>query len=477
MLSEIAVAVLIPGWQARQRHRWLAIALFCAGVLVPLAIAVYAIASGRNWVALTLDSGYLAWTMFGGMLALLARLVSVAEVWHVNRPDRSWNPGDGWAVVLVIAVCAPMLIGVVQVGRARASIAPAFAGQPDEPLFDASATTTSSVATSTTTSTTEPVAGTSTSIPTASTTTIGPTTTTTTVPPKPERPQSGVDPALVADVTNVLLLGGDAGPGRGGLRTDTMMLFSLHRPSGRASLVSIPRDLDGLLFPPGTALEERYPYGFTEIANAVYPIVSSRPELRDAYEVEGVQPGVVATAQAIGYSLDVTIHDYVLIDMQGFLELIDALGGVTVYVPKVLPMPGNVPGARSEYPDTIGPGLIHMDGTTALGYVRSRKADSDYQRTARQRHLLEALATQISFNDVALRFSRVASAIGGTLRTSLSPDELADMLNVIGGQTAIVESVGLVPPLVDVDHPDFGEMARIVGAVRVALVTGQPSGY
>ena len=297
------------------------------------------------------------------------------------------------------------------------------------------------------------------------------------MPPKPERPRSGVDPAVVADVTNVLLLGGDAGPGRSGLRTDTMMLFSLHRPSGRAALISVPRDLHRLLFPPGSALEQRYPYGFTEIANAVYPIVSSRSDLRAAYEVDRVRPGVVAVAHAIGYSLDVTIHDYVLIDMQGFLELIDALGGVTVDVPKRVPMPGNVPGAPTQYPDTIGPGVIEMDGTTALGYVRSRKADTDYQRTARQRDLLEALATQISFDDVALSFGSVANAIGGTLRTSLSPDELADTLAVIGGETAIVESVGLVPPLVDVTRPDYGEMARIVGAVRVALATGQPSGY
>jgi LCP family protein required for cell wall assembly len=209
----------------------------------------------------------------------------------------------------------------------------------------------------------------------------------------------------------------------------------------------------------------------------VYPIVSSRSDLRAAYAVDGVRPGVVAIAHGVGYSLDVTIHDYVLIDMQGFLELIDALGGVEVDVPKEVPMPGNVPGAPTQYPDTIGPGVIAMDGTTALGYVRSRKADTDFQRTARQRQLLEALASQISFDDVALSFGSVSAAIGGTLRTSLSPDELAETLAVIGGKTAIVESVGLVPPLVSVSRPDYSELARIVGAVGVALATGEPSGY
>jgi LCP family protein required for cell wall assembly len=297
------------------------------------------------------------------------------------------------------------------------------------------------------------------------------------VPPKPARPLSGVDPAVVADVRTILLLGGDAGPGRSGLRTDTMMLFSIHRPSGRAALISIPRDLRRMLFPPGSVLEQRYPYGWDDLANAIYPIVSADRSLRGAYEVGEVRPGVVALAHAVGYSFDVAIDDYVLVDMQGFLELIDAIGGVTVNVTKQLPMPGNVPGAATQYPDTVGPGVVHMDGTTALGYVRSRKADSDYQRTRRQRDLLAALATQLDLTEGVTSFPRIADALGGTLRTSLTPDELADTLEVIGGETAIVESVGLVPPLVNVDRPDYQRLAEIVGAVRVALATGVPSGY
>lgn len=475
MLTQIALAVLIPGWNTRRRIPQLALALFVAGVVLPLGVAAWAVLSGRQWIALTLDAGFLAWVIVVGVIALVARLVAAAEVWLGARADRSPEHRDRWAIGLVVLLCAPLMVGVVQVGQARAAIMPAFEGQSDQPLFDNSAATPSpTVPTSGPTSTTQaPPDPDAPGVPT-----VGPaSTTTTTLPPKPERPRSGVAPGLVGDVTNILLLGGDAGPGRSGLRTDSMMLFSLHRASGRASLISIPRDLAHLLFPPGSALEARYPYGFTEIANAVYPIVSSQPDLREAYEREGVRAGVVAIAQALGYSLDVTIDDYVLIDMQGFLELIDALGGVTVNVPKAVPMPGNVPGAPTQYPDTIGPGLIEMDGTTALGYVRSRKADSDYQRTRRQRQLLEALATQISFNDVIRSFGGVAAAIGGTLRTSLSPDELADTLAVIGGSTAIVESVGLVPPLVDMSNPDYGELARIVGAVRVAIATGTDSGY
>src|SRR5690606_22405770 len=102
---------------------------------------------------------------------------------------------------------------------------------------------------------------------------------------------------------------------------------------------------------PGTALADRYPTGFADLANAIYPVVQSRAELRTAYAgVPGVDPGVVALAEGLGCSLDVTIDDYVLIDMRGFVELVDALGGVIVNVPRAVPMPGNIPGGSTDYP-------------------------------------------------------------------------------------------------------------------------------
>lgn len=484
-LIDVVLAVLVPGWVAFRRRRasdvvfglLSGVVLFALGVVAPLGLVAVAVGGGRTWVALTVDDTFLLWTAVVLMGALLARLLAVLEVWWHWR-GAAIRRRDRWAIPVAIAVCVPLGLGAGQVLDARGDLRPVFTGSGGGPLFDPDDTAT--------------VAPSSTS---ADATTLPPTTlfasepdgpapdpdrvvsTTSTIPPKPARPVSGVDPTLVADVRTILLLGGDAGPGRGGLRTDTMMLFSIHPPSGRASLVSIPRDLRRMLFPPGSVLEQRYPYGWDDLANAIYPIVSANGSLRAAYEVGDVRPGVVALAHAIGYSFDVTIDDYVLVDMQGFLELIDAIGGVTVNVTKQLPMPGNVPGATTQYPDTIGPGVVHMDGSTALGYVRSRKADSDYQRTRRQRDLLAALATQLDLTQVITSFPQVAEAVGGTLRTSLTPDELADTLAVIGGDTAIVESVGLVPPLVNVNRPDYQQMAEIVGAVRVALATGMPSGY
>lgn len=480
MHKEIVATVVAPGWAARRRRRPIAVAMLTAGLLAPLLVVISTLSSGRSWVALTLDQGFLGLVVVVGVVAIVARVVALVEVWMAAGRRVRLDRVEAATVVVATIALAAATVGVVEVGRARAAIAPTFAGSPDGPLYDTDRPDVVAVPTGSTTTLPTPP-------PTVARPELEPrggvgetivvTTTTSTLPPKPARPDSGVSAADLADVTTVLLLGGDAGPGRGGLRTDSMMLFSLHRPSGRAALISIPRNLERLLFPPGSALEASYPYGFTDIANAVYPIVSARESLREAYTVGDIRPGVVGIAQGIGYSLDVTIDDYVLVDMQGFLDLIDAVGGVTLTLNSAIPMPGNVPGAPTQYPDTIGPGVIRMDGSTALGYARSRKGDSDYHRARRQRDLLAALASQVSVRDVALSFGSVASAIGGTLRTSLTPDELTETLNVIGGETAIVESVGLVPPLVDVRRPDYDAMAKMVGAVQLALVTGSRSGY
>ena len=280
------------------------------------------------------------------------------------------------------------------------------------------------------------------------------------------------DVASSDEYQNVLLLGGDEGPGRWALRTDTMILVSIHKLSGRVAMISIPRNLGRLKFPDGSAMADEFPKGFNDLANAIYPYVYSHPDIAAQYLRGSLAPEAVALATAISYSMDVTIHDYVLVNMRGFIEIIDALGGVTVTLDKKIPMPGNVPGAKSMYPPLIGPGEVEMDGTMALGYVRSRAADSDYSRMGRQRRLLETLASQTSGSDVLLKFPALADAMKDNIRTSLTPSEFAFLADRLRSGASIQESVGLTPPLVQPGRPDYEGIKNLIDALQEAIKTG-----
>ena len=139
--------------------------------------------------------------------------------------------------------------------------------------------------------------------------------------------------------------------------------------------------------------------------------------------------------------------------MQGFLEIIDALGGVTVNVPKAVPTPGNPPGARHPVPDVIPAGSQFMDGTTALVVRAQPQADTDYRRADRQRAVLAALARQVSLSEALAGYSTVTSVLGDRLRTSLTTDEFTNLLGAarrrdgdrrVGGSRAAARESG--PP-------------------------------
>jgi LCP family protein required for cell wall assembly len=436
--SEMYWAVVAPGATMLRRMWPLGVVLLGLGIGAPLALVAWIVVRRDDLVDLALDDRFLRAIAVTFALALFARLVAVIELTIVRWRDRNVGLAAFIAYVTVALLALPVGWSVVRAEQAREVVNDVFAGGDDAPPLY--------------------------------------------VPPDDTvAEEAAADPAVddpaPSGTTNILLLGGDAGVGRWGLRTDTMILVSADRASGRTSLVSIPRNLARLRFPPGSPLDERFPDGFDSIANAVYPYVSTKPDLQEQYAQDGLQPEAVAVAGAIGYSLGVRVDDYVLVNMQGFLELIDAVGGVTVDLERAVLLPPNLPGAKHDIPTSVGPGPVQMDGTLALAYARTRYADSDYGRMGRQRQLLAALGTQVSMADAIGGFSNVASALSDAVRTSLSPDEFSDLLDVLGDTASITESVGLVPPLVVPGRPDYDAIREIVDDVQEAIATGVPSAY
>jgi polyisoprenyl-teichoic acid--peptidoglycan teichoic acid transferase len=419
---QMATSIILPGLPTIRRVPLLGVLLFTIGVALPIVLAAWVFARRDDIVSLALEPRFLTAVTVVGCAIVLTRLLAVAEVAHAFRRTSGIAGRTVVATLVVLAMAVPVLLLSLRANQARTMVASVF-GEGGPALY---------------------------------------------VPQ-----QQAVDPEAV---TNILLLGGDAGPGRWGLRTDTMILVSINDATGRTALVSIPRNLTGLQFPPGSPLAAEYPNGFDDLANAVFPHVSTSPELTEYYVQSGRQPEAVALSEAIGYSLDVGIDDYALVNMQGFTEIIDAVGGVTLDLSDSVPLPPSLPGEH-ELPSSVGPGRVDMDGATAIAYARSRSADSDYERMERQRQLLAALGSQVSASEAVSGFGSVTGALEDSMRTSLSAGEFASLLDRLGDNAAIGESVGLVPPLIEPGNPDYAQIRTIIDAVERFVVTGESSGY
>lgn len=267
----------------------------------------------------------------------------------------------------------------------------------------------------------------------------------------------GDNPAQIAGSTfdgqgrvNVLLLGGDAGPGRYSLRTDTMVVVSIDPDSGDAAMISVPRNLPTLPFPPDTPMGQAFPYGFTDIANAVYPYVDARREMGGGADDAAAQVLKQAMAELMG----IPIQYYVLVDMAGFVHVVDAIGGIDIYVGKAVPSPGNPGDALHPVPAMIDIGQQHMDGTLALAYSRSRQADSDFGRMARQRCVLGAIAAAATPATLALGLPDLLTAFGNSVHTDIPRDKLGAFAKLIdrfdgAGGMAAVRTLHLAPPTID----------------------------
>lgn len=278
---------------------------------------------------------------------------------------------------------------------------------------------------------------------------------------------------------NILLLGGDAGPDRLGLRPDSISVVSIEASTGAATILGIPRNMQLVPFSPDSPLWGPYPNGYDCgeecLISYLYPYAMENPGLYPDAAAIGSNPGIEAMRDAAEGVLGIQIQYSVLIDMQGFAELIDALGGIDIEVAERLPYGSNTfdDGSPADPIGYIEPGLQHMDGQTALWYARSRYGSNDYERMARQRQVQEAIIAQFDPANVLLRFQGIAAAGSQVVSTDIPQTMLAYFVE-LGAKTKDlpVASVDFVPPLVDEEFPDF---ALIQATVDQALVLTTPS--
>lgn len=270
---------------------------------------------------------------------------------------------------------------------------------------------------------------------------------------------------------DVLLIGGDAGPDRWGLRTDTLILVSVDVATGRSALFGIPRNLVNVPLPAESAdaFECRC---FPRLLNALYMYAVGHPGSFPGGENRGFRAVAGAIEELTGVDLD----GVAIIDINGFVRLIDALGGLTITVPE--------PVFDARYPRPDGTGLVeisipaggqHMDGFTALAYARSRHQDSDYGRMARQQLVLLAVQRQLEPCAILADLPGVLDSVQGTVVTTFTPDDLPDLLRLAARVSAEhVERFAFTPPAYP-EHLGADDVARIRDVVGRVFERPEPA--
>lgn len=270
----------------------------------------------------------------------------------------------------------------------------------------------------------------------------------------------------------VLLIGGDAGPGRWGLRADSLNVVVFNPGTRDAAVIGIPRNLYGAPMP-GT-LARRFPSGFPDLINALH----TWGEGHAAAVIDALgptdTPGVTLTAAVISELTGIRLDGWVLVDMGGFIDAVDALGPTDIWVDRDISLPGNAADAKHPTPGRLIRGWYRMDGTDLLAYSRSRHDDSDYARMQRQRCVLISLARQHGDPSLVFDWPALAAAAGDGVRTSLDDAQLAQLL--VWARTGLrrVHTVSLAPPALTSGTRNLAAVRALVNGALEPVTSAPP---
>jgi LCP family protein required for cell wall assembly len=222
---------------------------------------------------------------------------------------------------------------------------------------------------------------------------------------------------------NILLIGSDQRPGEGTYNTDTLIVVSIDPTTKQVAMFSLPRDSWGVPLPPGP-LQGAYGSTYQAKINSLFTAVRGRPDL-----VPGTSRtrGYNGLKEVLGNLYGLDIKYFVEVNFDGFKQVVDAMGGVTINV--------QVPVQDDSYPSDTGrsarvyipAGIQHMTGAQALVYARSRHLSDDFDRGARQQRVLTSLREQADVVALIPRIPQLLAAVKTTVKTDIPQDQLAKL--------------------------------------------------
>lgn len=274
---------------------------------------------------------------------------------------------------------------------------------------------------------------------------------------------------------NIMLLGGDRGADREGLRPDSISVMSFDVVTGNLVTIGLPRTLQGFGFSSGP-MNDRYPEDYTSCEvdvcylNSVYTEVTVYDyDIYPDAASQGSEKGIEATRDAVEWITGLDIHYYALVDMQGFATLIDAMGGVTIDVKERVAMGINDDGTNPGWTPPehwIEPGVQVLNGDHALWYARSRYETTDYARMERQRELQDAVIAQLP-GKLLTHTQAILDALDEVVETDLPEGEVGVFADLALKSRSRDDNVRLniAPPEFDVDAGpiDYGHARDLIG--------------
>ena len=219
---------------------------------------------------------------------------------------------------------------------------------------------------------------------------------------KPDYNEDDKKGMLVAnDKATVMIMGVDERADDVG-RSDTLMIATLDPDKNQAALLSVPRD---------TRVKIKG-HGFDKI-NAAY-----------AYG------GRKLTQETIESLLNTHIDHYIKINVHGFTKIIDALGGIDIDVEKRMYYEDPWDDDGGLYID-LQPGMQHMDGKTAITYVRYRDEEGDISRIKRQQNFMKAVMDKLVSPTIIPKLPAIVSAVSDSVETDMSVSEILSFLGTL----------------------------------------------
>lgn len=295
-------------------------------------------------------------------------------------------------------------------------------------------------------------------------------------------PGSGANPWADVPRVNILLFGSDAGADRIKQRPDSLIVASVDTKTGDTVLVSVPRNMGHAPIPKSDPLHKLYPHGFVRLpgqtdnaAGLMESIWQAGDDHKDLFPKDDPQPGLTATRDAVTGITGLKIDYTATVDLQGFEQLVNAMGGVWVNVkpdphsatdPKLgIPIGGRIvngqiqPGSITGY---IKPGYQKLNGKEALWYSRSRVASGDDQRMRRQRCMVNSLVSQVNPFDMVKKFTSIMQVASDNIRIDISQDDLPAFANLAEKmKSGNMRSVDISDPRSN-SNPDFKRIHALV---------------